>query len=422
MVSLKNSPYLMGLLALAVVLFSIFFVYFLTTRDSTTLPDVDQNYTPVISPTPAKTPWHTPTVTTQQLADYEVHEWGVIAGCDKNNDWVLTSRPEEVLFVKQPVVYVHSTKHGGKVKSFSARAVFSDGKPTLTYPEALVSGGKAEWKDVKIVEAKALPPMGEYKRLVPLESIIPTLNDVEADMLNYNGIEARFLFYEGDLKFQNKVSVTYSLKSKKANVVNNFNYDVYDVTLSVKEDPHFIYGEYFLGSLDVLPAGKSAEIQLEETPNYPDLNAKMQSIGFTEKESEAFQSLWQMPFFYPTNLGTFAKLSYRIPQKEVDKLIKLELDPEPKKKLRTLWVLVDVESKDKDSNSTSRTDCTSDADCAWVSTNCCPENAGAYWECINPKNIKLNCPSLYRDLICPLVISPKPEKNCICKAGSCIAE
>ncbi|MEM4663286.1 MAG: hypothetical protein QXM75_04665 [Candidatus Diapherotrites archaeon] len=417
MLSIKNNPYFMGFLVLVVVLFSIFFIYLLNILDANTFSDFDQGYTPGISPTTYKTPEQIPTPTTQKLADYEVHEWGVIAGCDKNNDWVLTSRPEEVFVVKQPVVYIHSTKYGGKVKNFSARAVFVDGKPTITYPEALVSGSKAEWKDVKIVEAKALPPMGEYKRLVPLESIIPTLNDVEADLLSYNGIEARFLFYEGNLKFQNKVSVNYSLKSKKATVVNNFNYDVYDVTLSVKEDPSFIYGKYFLGSLEVLPAGKSVEIQLQENPNYPDLNVKMQSIGFTEKESEAFQSLWQMPFFYPTNMGTFAKLSYRIPQKEVDKLIKLELDPEPKKKLRTLWVLVDVESNDKDSTGTSRTDCTSDADCAWVSTNCCPENAGAYWECVNPKNIKLNCSD--RGQMCLQVISPMPEENCLCMGGTC---
>ncbi|MCX8190275.1 MAG: hypothetical protein N3F05_03565 [Candidatus Diapherotrites archaeon] len=415
MASLKNNPRILGIFALAFILLSIVAVYFLMHINEGAPIDDDSGYVPTTSPQPPTTPRQTPTIAPRQFADYEVHEWGVIAGCDNNTSWILTSRPEEVLIVKQPVVYIHSSKYGGKVESFSARAVFADGRPTITYPEAQLVGSKAEWKNVKILGEKKLISRAT-KSLVPLESILSDLNDVEADLLSYNGTDARFLFYEGEMKFYNNVKVDYDIKSMKAKVTNNFNCDVYDVTISVKEDPNFISGKYFLGSLDVLPAGKSIEVKLAETPNYPDLNAKMLSIGFTEKESEAFQRLWQGPFFYPTNLGKFAKLSYRIPQAEVEKLIKLEFDPEPKKKLRTLWVVVDIEDK---KSGTGPKDCISDADCAWVSTNCCPENAGAYWECVNPSKLKLNCSAIRQ--MCLQVIRPKPETACVCKEGICTA-
>ncbi len=63
--------------------------------------------------------------------------------------------------------------------------------------------------------------------------------------------------------------------------------------------------------------------------------------------------------------------------------------------------------------------CSSNADCAWVSTNCCPENAGAHWECINAKLSHLDCPV---NPVCLQVISPKPEKACKCINGICTAE
>lgn len=64
--------------------------------------------------------------------------------------------------------------------------------------------------------------------------------------------------------------------------------------------------------------------------------------------------------------------------------------------------------------------CSSDADCSWVSTNCCPENAGAHWECINAKLSKLDC--VPKGKVCPQVISPMPEIACVCENGFCTAK
>ncbi len=62
--------------------------------------------------------------------------------------------------------------------------------------------------------------------------------------------------------------------------------------------------------------------------------------------------------------------------------------------------------------------CLSNEECEWRIVNCCPENAGAKWECVNKRNfIEPECPEL---IICPQVISPKPEQGCICENNKCV--
>ncbi len=62
------------------------------------------------------------------------------------------------------------------------------------------------------------------------------------------------------------------------------------------------------------------------------------------------------------------------------------------------------------------TSCSEDDECRWVSTNCCSENAGAQWECVNEGETEINCPD---NPVCPQVISPKPETSCECINGEC---
>ncbi len=64
------------------------------------------------------------------------------------------------------------------------------------------------------------------------------------------------------------------------------------------------------------------------------------------------------------------------------------------------------------------TKCYLDGDCEWEITNCCPESAGAYWECVNLKEFKEpDCPMR---VICPQVVSPRPAMRCACEQGSCV--
>ena len=64
------------------------------------------------------------------------------------------------------------------------------------------------------------------------------------------------------------------------------------------------------------------------------------------------------------------------------------------------------------------TECISDSECSWQSTNCCPEEAGANWECINYGNSIIKCTE---NILCPQFVSPKPEASCVCLDGECTA-
>ena len=62
------------------------------------------------------------------------------------------------------------------------------------------------------------------------------------------------------------------------------------------------------------------------------------------------------------------------------------------------------------------TTCNNNSDCAWVITNCCTENAGGNWECINQMTFTAGCPET---VLCPQYISHKPSSSCSCNQGSC---
>jgi len=60
--------------------------------------------------------------------------------------------------------------------------------------------------------------------------------------------------------------------------------------------------------------------------------------------------------------------------------------------------------------------CTADSDCSWTSVNCCSENAGAKWECINERQSVIQCTKV---VLCPQFLSPKPNNDCKCISGVC---
>ena len=96
-----------------------------------------------------------------------------------------------------------------------------------------------------------------------------------------------------------------------------------------------------------------------------------------------------------------------------------------------LWGKIGVENnlryftelfKTKESEPTSNViilsdSCSSNSDCSWQITNCCAENAGGKWECVNTKQSKIECNTL---ILCPQVLSPKPSNQCLCSNRRCI--
>jgi hypothetical protein len=272
------------------------------------------------------------------VAAYEVHEWGVIVGCDQSEDYLLTSRPLRINFVKEPVLYFHSKDK----KPFALRVTFNQGNPTETYPEATKNGNTLSWE--RVAFTAATPPV-ETKGLrlfdaglVNFNEIIDTLNDVDADEVESNGVKARFLFYEGEMPFVNQIKTTYDVTTKKATVVNNGVYPVYDLFVLVPDGldaNDFIFPrDPLLAYLPQLKPGETVRVQPEAITKKVDFAKSLRDLGFTDKESAAFDSLWSESFLRS------GKLLYRLPQDECDRLINLEFTPCPQKISRALYVLV----------------------------------------------------------------------------------
>ena len=60
--------------------------------------------------------------------------------------------------------------------------------------------------------------------------------------------------------------------------------------------------------------------------------------------------------------------------------------------------------------------CSKDEDCDWIITNCCKEEMGAEWQCLN-KNSYIDCQS--KLVLCPNISKPKPSEECKCINNAC---
>lgn len=292
--------------------------------------------TPYEHPT-TTTIYTTVPVTTSSSMGYEVHEWGVLVGCIESNEAFLTSRPKQTLLVKLPVMYVHSNG----MEEFDLEVTFNTGGPTDTYPEASVNKNKIKWENVKI--AKIAPTVGGVKGFVPLEDIIPKLRDVDADYLTVGDVSDKFLFYEGELTYENKIKVNYDLENMKVTFVNNGGYTVYDVMFVYSRGEDFMHPKIYMGEVEELTPNQAIVVDLNEfTPDAKILENNLIDLGFTKKEANSFANLWYSTMFMPSNYEEYANLIYRLSEDEYDDMISVEFDPEPQKIIRTLYVLFDI--------------------------------------------------------------------------------
>ena len=295
----------------------------------------EETTTTYLSTTTTLVPVTTTTIITPVVEEgFEVHEWGVLIGCISNDSYLLTSRPEQLAYVKQPVIYVHSKQKN----SFNVRVIFNNGKPTDTYPQAEMEGNTAIWRGVAFSEcnkagSKALP-------YVPLEQILGTLNNVDSDCMSYGNQDSRFLFYEGEMKFKNKVIATYSSENKKATLKNNGNHPVYNVVVvASKESSQIFSPDIYTTTVDRLNPGEEKTVEFEKQKEV-NFTEDLMKQGFTSMEANAFSDLWRNPMLYPSNTVGWANLIYRIPQEEYDQMITLNIEPKPEKTVRTLYILV----------------------------------------------------------------------------------
>ncbi len=258
-----------------------------------------------------------------------------MVGCKDDDIFFNTSRPERITLVKQPVIYVHSSEK----KPFDLKVIFNSGKPTDTYPPANTDKNTTEWKNVSFpMGEKSLKVNIDTNRLVPLKDIMETLNNVDADELEYSGIKSRFLFYEGEMTFSNKVTVEYDRAKSEVTITNNFFYNIYNVVFSTIEG-NFINPVYLSCVADVIPPGGFVTLRLDSKEvDYwsEDLN----KLGFTKMESKSFSRIWNGTFLEKSNSNNWSNLIYRIPQTELEKMITLDFNPVPSKVTRVMYVLV----------------------------------------------------------------------------------
>ncbi len=272
-------------------------------------------------------------------ADYEIHEWGVMIGCPKDNNYFNTSRPEMQTIVKQPVVYVHANN---KVP-FDLKVTFNTGKPTSVYPAANINNNITEWKNVHFEEMnKSIEEKSEIdpNNLKPLKEIINTLNDVDADKLIYNNTSTNFLFYEGEMNFENKIETNYDAAKGEVTIQNNFPYVVKNVVFTTATGD-FINTVYLYGKAEEIKPNGSVIVRLTNSVQGNWTN-DLTSLGFSDREAVSFSKLWERPFLEKTNQSNWSNLIYRIPQEELEKMISLEFNPVPKKIIRTLYILINM--------------------------------------------------------------------------------
>ncbi|MCK4491898.1 MAG: hypothetical protein KAU03_04690 [Candidatus Altiarchaeales archaeon] len=346
----------------------------------------------------------TTTTTLPPVGGFELHEWGVLAGCPESDTFFVTGRPKQVLLVKQPVIYIHSRNK----EPFNLTVTFNSGRPTDTYPQALVEeSGVVGWRDVQVVDECDVAGGLKAAGFVPLEAIIGTLNDVDADCLDVSGVRERFLFYEGELEFKNKISVDYSFKLGRATFRNNGDHPAYNLILAAStRGGHAFSPEVYSASVSKLLLGQEETVDfVEETPDDEVLRNDLVTLGFTSREAGAFAGLWGQSFFYPGNRAGFANLVYRLSEEEYDEMISLEVAPQPEEIIRTLYVLVDVSAGGETS------ECSVDADC--VRAQCCHPTS-----CVAIKDAP-DCSGIGCTTVCAPGSMDCGQGHCVCVDGRC---
>ncbi|MEA1924290.1 MAG: hypothetical protein U9M95_00315 [Candidatus Altiarchaeota archaeon] len=347
------------------------------------------------------------TSTLPPVEGFELHEWGVLAGCPESELYFVTSRPKQLYMVRQPVIYIHSVNK----EPFDVVVSFRKGKPIDTYPPAVSDKFTIlHWENVQIVDDCNIVRGVKAAGFVPLQEIITTLNDVDADCLQVGGVRERFLFYEGELEFENRVDVDYDLSSMTATLTNNGDYPVYNLILSLSaEGTHAFSPQVYAGIVDKLSPGEERIVHLSDKRlDGSILEGDLMSLGFTESEAKSFAALWADSFFYPANTPGFANLVYRVSEEEYGSMISLKVSPEPEEMVRTLYVLVDL------SNVKKTSECSVDADC--VPGQCCHPTS-----CVLKENAP-GCSGIGCTMECASGTMDCGCGHCACINGECKVE
>lgn len=272
--------------------------------------------------------------------DFSIYEWGVALGCYTDNSFFNTSRPEVAQIVKLPVIYVE-----GDDVNFNLKVTFNSGKPTDSYPKAPINNSELIWNSITAsdeIKSEKIFKSQDDRNLVPLAEIKQILNDVSTKWLHFNGTDSKFVFYEGEMLFENKVKVEFNTDLAEVVVKNDFDYTVYNVVVTTQKGS-FFNPQYMYFHIDSLPPGEYKGGKFQPLSlDYKLWIEDLKSIGFPESIANSFHRIWFNSFTSKTNTGNWANLIYRIPQAELEKLIHLDFEPTPTVVKRVLYIDVEI--------------------------------------------------------------------------------
>ena len=283
---------------------------------------------------------------------FEIHEWGVLVGCE-NKSYFLTSRPEKIMLVKQPVLFIHSSSPF----DLQLNITFSQGKPTFTYPSAKTFGNTIEWNvHVGKLKSSTIVKSRGKQQFVDFSQVLPILNQSNSNIFTVNGKKTTFLYYEGTLPFDNQIYASLQnidedtcvdcAKSQMVYLENRGNYTVKNVYVILSDEGKELFSPIIkYAYLPELAPGDKVLISINNATTSQlqgELIDDMLKAGFTMREAKVFADLWNQPFFYKENRPGWINLIYQLPNTVYENYVHMHTNKSPKKVVRAIFVLVHV--------------------------------------------------------------------------------
>ncbi|MEM0230867.1 MAG: hypothetical protein QXW07_02515 [Candidatus Woesearchaeota archaeon] len=276
---------------------------------------------------------------------YILDEWAVMEGCTSSSNFSAKGVPKLEMIVKQPVVYIRSESEMDDLDLRFELPTISSRNSVLVYPQASVSESAVEWNNVKVFSSinKVVNPAKSGNS--DLDALLDVLGETDSNILSVGSTRSKFLFYEAELKFSNPVRISYDNEEVRIRNIADYTLEnlVFSAEFPTGESP--IFGRNYFATAAKLNPGEELVLKLSENaPEYSIFKDDLIRLGFSEREADAFVNTWASKLLNPGIQGRSAQLTFRIPEKEYDKIIPLKANPVPKDTNRAMYVLLDAGS------------------------------------------------------------------------------
>ncbi len=244
-------------------------------------------------------------ITRINIEAFDIHEWGVFVKGYNCNETFLLSESPPIVYVRKPVIYFHSL-----INKTNILIEISSISNASVIPDARLGNNQIIWD-------------------VPVKDDIISLP---------NGTLYPYLFYEGKTNFSTNILLNITTFEEKVTfyVKNQENYAITNIYLIYgypTGTPDYVYRGMTYVYIDKLEMDeeKSITMSIKENITYDteELFVSLVEKGLTSEEALELINYWEEWWFYPSNLGTYTRMIYMIPQSVYDKILPLKVIPEP---------------------------------------------------------------------------------------------